>query len=299
MPAPKSRGLGRGLGELIRPTNDTQGHVDRQGRANNIPDGTEFLELPVEQITANAHQPRTAFDADTLTELSESIKEVGLLQPVVVRPSGDGYELIMGERRLRATKMAGLKRIPAIVRGTADDDMLRDALLENLHRVQLNPLEEAAAYQQMLDDFGCTQAELSERIKRSRPQISNTLRLLKLHPAVQKLVASGALSAGHARALVVAEASDQERLARRIIDERLSVRATEKLIMAATERREPTPRPKQPRRVITLQQQLGGLLETGVKVQLDVRGRGKIAIEVKNEDELRRVLELIDPELRY
>ena len=164
--------------------------------------GATFAEIPVSSIQPNARQPRSVFDEEQLDELVASIREVGVLQPVVVRPAGDGYELIMGERRWRATQAAGLETIPAIIRQTDDGDMLRDALLENLHRAQLNPLEEAAAYQQLLDDFGCTQEELAGRIHRSRPQISNTLRLLKLPPLVQRRVAAGVLSAGHARALL-------------------------------------------------------------------------------------------------
>ena len=167
-----------------------------------------------------------------MAELVHSIREVGLLQPVVVRPAGDGrYELIMGERRWRATQEAGLDAIPAIVRETGDDDLLRDALLENLHRSQLNPLEEAAAYQQLLDDFGCTHDELATRIGRSRPQISNTLRLLKLSPAVQRRVAAGVLSAGHARALLgVEDAEVQDRLAGRVVAEGISVRGLEEIV---------------------------------------------------------------------
>ena len=194
--------------------------------------GAHFAELAVTDIRPNPRQPREVFEEEALAELVASITEVGLLQPIVVRPAvGGGYELIMGERRWRATQQAGLDTIPAIVRDTTDDDLLRDALLENLHRAQLNPLEEAAAYQQLLDDFGCTQEELSRRIGRSRPQISNTLRLLKLSPAVQRRVAAGVLSAGHARTLVsVPEASLQDRLAERVVAEGISVRALEEIV---------------------------------------------------------------------
>ena len=165
--------------------------------------GAYFAELPITQVRPNARQPRQVFEEEALAELVHSIREVGLLQPVVVRRTGDdAYELIMGERRWRASQEAGRDTIPAIVRETDDNDMLRDALLENLHRSQLNPLEEAAAYGQLLEDFGCTHDELAQRIGRSRPQISNTLRLLKLSPAVQRRVAAGVLSAGHARALL-------------------------------------------------------------------------------------------------
>ena len=165
--------------------------------------GLTLVELPIKKIVPNPAQPRKHFDEEALTELVHSISEIGLLQPIVVRPTDEGYELVAGERRLRASKKAGLKTIPALVRETADDQMLRDALLENLHRSALTPLEEAAAYQQLLEDFGCTQEELATRLGRSRPQISNTLRLLNLPASVQRRVAAGVLSAGHARALLV------------------------------------------------------------------------------------------------
>src|SRR5690242_9553208 len=245
------RGLGRGLGSLI-PTSprEEQAEVPEQPTAPSttesgsadwigVPlpgdgdggasaaalrpvDGARFAEIPVGQVRPNPRQPRDTFDEEAMAELVHSVKEVGLLQPVVVRPVGpDAFELVMGERRWRATQEAGLETIPAIVRETDDDDMLRDALLENLHRSQLNPLEEAAAYQQLLDDFGCTHEDLSTRIGRSRPQISNTLRLLKLSPAVQRRVAAGVLSAGHARALLgVSDATAQDRLAARVVAER-------------------------------------------------------------------------------
>src|SRR5215213_2573428 len=204
------RGLGRGLGELFQrtdtqpmpapPNGDSQGESQAEPLAP-VPQGSYFTELPLEYISPNPRQPRTVFDEDAMNELVESIREVGLLQPIVVRPLGGArFELVMGERRWRAAQLANLDMIPAIVRETADHALLRDALLENLHRVQLNPLEEAAAYQQMLEDFGCTQEELANRIKRSRPQISNTIRLLKLPPTVQRRVAAGVLSAGHAKA---------------------------------------------------------------------------------------------------
>jgi ParB family chromosome partitioning protein len=200
--------------------------------------GAEFAEIPLDQIRPNPRQPRTVFDEDELAELVHSIQEIGVLQPVVVRrvPPGteDGevrYELIMGERRWRASRDAGKDVVPAIIKVTEEDDLLRDALLENLHRSQLNALEEAAAYQQLLDDFGCTQEELARRIHRSRPQISNTLRLLKLPPLVQRRVAAGVLSAGHARALLgLQDAAAMERMAQRIVAEGLSVRTVEELV---------------------------------------------------------------------
>src|SRR5512144_3237850 len=206
-------------------------------------DGAYFAELDVTAITPNPRQPRQVFDEEALAELVHSVKEVGLLQPVVVRRSGDNrYELIMGERRWLAMQEAGLGTIPAIVRETSDNDMLRDALLENLHRSQLNPLEEAAAYQQLLDDFGCTHEELATRIGRSRPQISNTLRLLRLSPAVQRRLAAGTLSAGHARALLaVVDPARQDRLAARVLAEGISVRALEEIV-AVGETGGPAPR---------------------------------------------------------
>src|SRR3954449_8960673 len=203
--------------------------------------GAYFAELPVADIRANPRQPRQVFDEDALAELVHSIHEVGLLQPVVVRPAGDDhYELVMGERRWRAAQQAGLVTIPAIVRETGDDDLLRDALLENLHRAELNPLEEAAAYQQLLDDFGCTHDELASRIGRSRPQISNTLRLMNPPPLVQRRVAAGVLSAGHARALLgLGDAAEMEKLAQRIVAEGLSVRSTEEIVSLSDGLRRP------------------------------------------------------------
>ena len=194
--------------------------------------GASFAELPIGQIRPNAAQPRQVFDEDAMAELVHSIREVGLLQPIVVRRAGtDSYELVMGERRWRASQQAGLDAIPAIIRDTDDTDMLRDALLENLHRAQLNPLEEASAYAQLLDDFGITHEELAQRIGRSRPQISNTIRLLKLGPAVQRKVAAGVLSAGHARSLLAVEDPElQDRLAQRVIAEGISVRGLEEIV---------------------------------------------------------------------
>lgn len=211
--------------------------------------GAYFAELPIDAITPNPRQPREVFDEDALAELITSIKEVGLLQPVVVRQlSSSRFELIMGERRWRACREAGLERIPAIVRATDDEKLLLDALLENLHRAQLNPLEEAAAYDQLLKDFNCTHDQLADRIGRSRPQVSNTLRLLKLSPAVQRRVAAGVLSAGHARALLsVEDSEEQDRLAHRIVAEGLSVRAVEEIVTLMGSRPTSTARAKGPR----------------------------------------------------
>ncbi len=239
MPQPK-RGLGKGLGALIptAPASMAPGPVYPPGAdyqeaqyASGVA-GAYFEEIPVGAVTPNPRQPRQVFDEDLLTELAESIKIVGLLQPVVVRQVELGqYEIVMGERRWRACQLAGLDVVPAIVRETSDTDLLRDALIENLHREQLNPLEEAAAYQQLLDDFSATHDELARKIGRSRPHISNTIRLLNLPAAVQKRVAAGVLSAGHARALLsVPDAATQEHLAHRIVAEGLSVRAVEEIV---------------------------------------------------------------------
>lgn len=288
---PKHSGLGKGLGELFRPTEDVD---PTEESVVALADGSTFLDLPVDHVRPNPKQPRQVFDEEAMAELVDSILEVGVLQPVVVRPLAEGYELIMGERRWRAAQQAGLATIPAIVRGTPDDALLRDALLENLHRAQLNPLEEAAAYQQMLDDFGCTQDELARRIKRSRPQIANTIRLLKLPPAVQRRVAAGVLSAGHARALLALDSpASQERLAARIVAEGLSVRSTEELV-ALGDRDVKAPRSARRRRepgelALRLTQDLSDLFDTRVKVDIG-KNRGRITIDFAGEEDLERVL---------
>ncbi|MGH1564367.1 ParB/RepB/Spo0J family partition protein [Mumia sp. DW29H23] len=264
-------------------------------------DGAYFAEIPVDKVTPNPRQPREVFDEDAMAELVHSIKEIGLLQPVVVRPvDGGEFELVMGERRWRATKSAGLDVIPAIVRETSDQDLLRDALLENLHRSQLNPLEEAAAYQQLLDDFGCTHDELATRIGRSRPQISNTLRLLRLSPAVQRRVAAGVISAGHARALVsVSDPERQDRLAQRVVAEGLSVRALEEIV-ALGEGDEPSVEPRQRARrpvapkLADLADRLADRFDTRVKVDLG-KTKGKITVEFASIDDLERIVTLMDP----
>ena len=262
-------------------------------------EGAYFAELDVTAISPNPRQPRQVFEEEAMAELVFSIKEVGLLQPVVVRPLGDGrYELIMGERRWRATQEAGLDTIPAIVRETGDDDLLRDALLENLHRAQLNPLEEAAAYQQLLDDFGCTHEQLAGRIGRSRPQISNTLRLLKLSPAVQRRVAAGVLSAGHARTLLAVEDAEvQDRLAGRVVAEGISVRGLEEIVAVGDLGSKPAParRAKPTAPALTdLAERLSDLYETRVKVDLG-RSKGKISIEFASIPDLERIVALMDP----
>ncbi|SJN28277.1 ParB/RepB/Spo0J family partition protein [Luteococcus japonicus] len=306
MPAKHQSGLGRGLGELFQRTDVDENRpvpaleVDHDNDPSApLEDGSYFQLIPVSEIRPNPKQPRTVFDEDALHELVESIKEVGVLQPIVVRKvDQDQYELIMGERRWRATTAAGLERVPAIVRGTDDGDLLRDALLENLHRAQLNPLEEAAAYQQMLSDFGCTQEELATKIKRSRPQISNTIRLLRLPAPVQRRVAAGVLSAGHARALLMVEDPvAQEKLAQRIVAEGLSVRAVEEIVAMGDESTTPSRRtraPKQPSpRAVELSNSLSDHFDTRVKVDIG-RKHGKITIEFASEDDLDRILNIVN-----
>lgn len=265
--------------------------------------GAHFAELPIDAVSPNPRQPREVFDEDALAELVVSIKEVGLLQPVVVRQTApEQYELIMGERRWRACREAGLERIPAIVRATDDEKLLLDALLENLHRAQLNPLEEAAAYDQLLKDFNCTHDQLADRIGRSRPQVSNTLRLLRLSPSVQRRVAAGVLSAGHARALLsVNDGEEQDRLAHRIVAEGLSVRAVEEIVTLMGDKPKSSPKAKGPRagaRVSPALDHLAGRLsdrfETRVKVDLGQK-KGKLVVEFASMEDLERILGQMAP----
>ena len=298
------RGLGRGLGELFQRTEPQLVPASANGQSEAppmapVPDNSYFAELPLEAISPNPRQPRTVFDEEAMNELVESIREVGMLQPIVVRPIGGAqFELVMGERRWRAAQQAGVDTIPAIVRETADHELLRDALLENLHRAQLNPLEEAAAYQQMLEDFGCTQEELASRIKRSRPQISNTIRLLRLPPTVQRRIAAGVISAGHARALLAIEdPTSQERLAQRVVAEGLSVRAVEELVTVG-EAADPAPRrQRQPKmvapKVKDLADRLSDHFDTRVRVALG-RTKGRIVIEFATVDDLERIVAVIE-----
>ena len=294
------RGLGRGLGELFLRTESLPPEAQATQPVSNavatVPPGSYFADLPVSDISPNPRQPRTVFDEEAMDELVESIHEVGLLQPVVVRPLADGrFELVMGERRWRAVQRAGLDTIPAIVRETEEHDLLRDALLENLHRAQLNPLEEAAAYQQMLEDFGCTQEELSGRIKRSRPQISNTIRLLRLPGTVQRRVAAGVLSAGHARAiLAIDDPAAQERVAQRVVAEGLSVRAVEELVTLGETGHDSGPGRRRESKLVAPEaqesaDQLSDHLETRVRVDLG-KVKGKITIEFATIDDLHRIV---------
>lgn len=266
--------------------------------------GVRFAEIPVTDIHPNRKQPRSVFDEDDMAELVHSVREIGVLQPIVVRTStekgGEPYELVMGERRWRAVQAAGLATIPAIVRDTTDDDLLRDALLENLHRSQLNPLEEAAAYQQLLEDFGTTHEQLADRIGRSRPQVSNTLRLLKLPPLVQRRVAANVISAGHARALLsLPDAAAMERLAQKIVAEGMSVRATEEAVTLyqapSTPAKNNVPRPgARHERLDYLASSLSDRLDTNVKISLGAR-KGKVSIEFASVEDLNRIMEVLAP----
>jgi len=319
-PSRKKGGLGRGLASLIPmgpaagdPGPATLGPRMGQAAADVLiggsgPDaasvGAVYREISPSDVEPNPRQPRQVFDEEALAELVHSIREFGLLQPIVVRAvtgasTGAQYQIVMGERRWRAAQAAGLAAIPAIVRETEDDNLLRDALLENIHRVQLNPLEEAAAYQQLLDEFGVTHDELASRIGRSRPLISNMIRLLKLPIPVQRRVAAGVLSAGHARALLALEAGPdaQEALASRIIAEGMSVRATEEAVTLANrgEGTGPAPRRRKPIRMPGLQdvaERLSTVLDTRVSVSLGKR-KGKIVVEFGSVDDLQRIVGMI------
>lgn len=308
------RGLGKGLGALIPTAPEAQESLAPD--APDTPASAVYVEVAPHDVIPNPRQPRQVFDEDALDELVHSIREIGLLQPIVVRrrpqagkprqakpdkdPQEPAYELVAGERRWRACQEAGLPAIPAIVRETADDALLREALLENLHRAQLNPLEEAAAYQQLLADFGGTQEELAKSLGRSRPQVANTLRLLKLPPSVQRRVAAGVLSAGHARALLSLEdPGAMERLADRVVKEGLSVRNVEEIVLLGVddEKRKRTPRPRggsspEVQEVVQeLTVHLGDRLDTRVKVDgaRTASSRGRIIVEFADLEDLRRI----------
>jgi ParB family chromosome partitioning protein len=308
-------GLGRGLAALI-PTaapetepadgvsiagsSDLPSSVGVRDGAGGTVMGATYREVPIASIAPNPQQPRRQFDEEALAELAYSIKEFGLLQPIVVREVGPGqYQLIMGERRWRAAQEAGLELLPAIIRQTEDDALLRDALLENIHRVQLNPLEEAAAYEQLLVEFGVTHDQLADRIGRSRPVVTNMIRLLRLPVAVQRRVAAGVLSAGHARALLgLDDASRQEDLAARVVAEGMSVRATEEAVTLAKrdpERGRPhsTPRrPQRPPEIDRMANRLSDTFDTRVKVELGQR-KGRIVVEFGSMDDLERIVGLM------
>lgn len=266
------------------------------------PDGVGALvvrELALDALDPNPHQPRDVFEPAELEGLAASLREVGVLQPVLVRPRDTGrYELVAGERRVRAARLAGMDSIPAIVRRTDDPDVLKQAVIENIHRVQLNPLEEAAAFDQLLQEFGFTQEELAKRLGKGRPTITNALRLLHLAPGVQRSVAAGVLSAGHAKVLLAVEdATAQERIADQVIAEGLSVRATEGLVRREAEADSPPPagprpRPDPPQDVVRLQDELGDALGTRVRISLGAR-RGKLQIDLGSVDDLDRVVAVI------
>jgi ParB family chromosome partitioning protein len=265
--------------------------------------GAFYREIEVAAVRPNPQQPRTSFDDEALAELEHSIREFGLLQPIVVREVGQGsYELVMGERRWRAAQRAGLERLPAIVRNTGDNAMLRDALLENIHRVQLNPLDEASAYEQLLVEFGVTHTELADRLGRSRPVVTNTIRLLKLPVSVQRRVAAGVLSAGHARALLgLEEPARQEELAARIVAEGMSVRATEEAVVLARNEASPSARPARRRpmqapRLQDLAERLSDTFDTRVKVEIGQR-KGRIVVEFGSVEDLERIARLMDRQL--
>ncbi|SNS58200.1 chromosome partitioning protein, ParB family [Geodermatophilus pulveris] len=286
---------------LLPPAAQAAATVAAQAAATTSVPGAQLREVAVGDVVPNPRQPRQVFDDEALEELTHSVREFGLLQPVVVRERGEGgYELIMGERRLRAARAAGLEAVPAIIRDTTDDALLRDALLENIHRVQLNPLEEAAAYQQLLEEFGATHEELAARIGRSRSQVTNTIRLLKLPVRVQARVAAGVISAGHARALLgLADAEAQEALATRVVAEGMSVRATEEAVALAVAEQPAAKR--RPRRftapgVEDLAGRLSDAFETTVRIQIG-RAKGRIVVEFGSVDDLQRIIGQMAPDV--
>jgi ParB family chromosome partitioning protein len=309
--ADKRIGLGRGIGALI-PTSDNPNEapidVFFPAGGSTGPDlvavpGARFGHLEISSIRPNAKQPRSVFEPEAFAELVHSIKELGVLQPIVVRSIPDEvgkYELIMGERRLRASKEAGLTKIPAVIRETADENMLRDALLENLHRSDLNPLEEASAYQQLLEDFGITQEELANRIGRSRPKLTNSIRLLKLPAEVQRKVAAGVLSAGHARALLgIEDDARQLQLANKVINEGLSVRSLEEIVAVTKPAAKGKVRPGSRQDLFKgLADQVGDHLSTSVKISIG-KGRGIMAIEFASLDDLKRIISEIGVDAEY
>jgi ParB family chromosome partitioning protein len=316
--AEKKGGLGRGIGALI-PSSAGQDRMERPadgnpisvffGGSTNAPvdllpvPGASFGYLNIDDITPNAKQPRTNFDPDDFAELVGSVREFGVLQPISVRSLGkqngvDKYELIMGERRLRASKEAGLTQIPAVIRETGDENMLRDALLENLHRSDLNAIEEASAYQQLLEEYGCTQDQLAEKLSRSRPQITNTIRLLRLPTSIQSKVAGGVLSAGHARAILSLDNPDRMvEIADKIINLGLSVRATEELLKKPAKRGKIKAGSRQ-QALKTLADQIGNTLNTSVRIKLGLK-KGTIEIDFASVDDMKRILTELGQDTKF
>jgi ParB family chromosome partitioning protein len=311
--AAKPRGLGKGIGSLIPDvTPVTQTSVNKPADTKSpapvqqVDASAVYAEIGLTRIIPNPKQPRITFDEEAMAELVHSLKEIGLLQPIVVRsiaptPEGADFEIVAGERRWRAAQQAGFTEIPVIIRQTNDDVLLRDALLENLHRAQLNVLEEASAYQQLLNDFGCTQEELSRRIGRSRPTITNTIRLLNLPPNVQRRVAAGVISAGHARSLLaLATEEEMENLAKRIVAEGLSVRAVEEIVAVGVGSKSPKGKSSKGKKIVSpglddIATRLSDKFETRVKIDMS-RNKGTINIEFATFEDLQRIINIIDTE---
>ena len=305
--AAKPRGLGKGIGSLIpdvTPVTQTSAKSNSPAPVQQVDASAVYAEISLSRIIPNPKQPRVAFDEDAMAELVHSLKEIGLLQPIVVRsiaPTKEGadFEIVAGERRWRAAHQAGFSQIPVIIRQTNDDALLRDSLLENLHRAQLNALEEASAYQQLLNDFGCTQEELSKRIGRSRPTITNTIRLLNLPLNVQRRVAAGVISAGHARSLLaLATEEEMENLAKRIVAEGLSVRAVEEIVAVGAGSKTTKTKTSKGKKIVSpgledIADRLSNKLETRVKIDM-ARNKGTISIEFATFEDLQRIINIID-----
>ncbi len=307
--AAKPRGLGKGIGSLIpdvTPVTQSSVKTATPTPVAQVDASAVYAEIALTRIIPNPKQPRLAFDEEAMAELVHSLKEIGLLQPIVVRsiaptPEGADFEIVAGERRWRAAQQAGFAEIPVIIRQTNDDVLLRDALLENLHRAQLNALEEASAYQQLLNDFGCTQEELSQRIGRSRPTITNTIRLLNLPPNVQRRVAAGVISAGHARSLLaLATEEEMENLAKRIVAEGLSVRAVEEIVAVGAGAKTSKGKTSKGKKIVSpgledIASRLSDKFETRVKIDM-ARNKGSINIEFATFEDLQRIINIIDGE---
>ena len=305
--AAKPRGLGKGIGSLIpdvTPVTQTSAKTNTPTPVQQVDASAVYAEISLSRIIPNPKQPRVAFDEDAMAELVHSLKEIGLLQPIVVRsiaPTKEGadFEIVAGERRWRAAHQAGFSQIPVIIRQTNDDALLRDSLLENLHRAQLNALEEASAYQQLLNDFGCTQEELSKRIGRSRPTITNTIRLLNLPLNVQRRVAAGVISAGHARSLLaLATEEEMENLAKRIVAEGLSVRAVEEIVAVGAGSKTTKTKTSKGKKIVSpgledIADRLSNKLETRVKIDM-ARNKGTVSIEFATFEDLQRIINIID-----